>query len=114
MRSLVHDIPVSPEGGTGQDVYGIVRSEISRERGHGVIVIEGGTVLTVDDAGHVYAPGHVALDGDRIVAVWPGCYDRTDGVEAPRSVQRIDASGLVVMPGLVDLHYHTAIGKGYC
>jgi predicted TIM-barrel fold metal-dependent hydrolase len=27
-----------------------------------VIVIEGGTVLTVDDADHVYAPGHVVLD----------------------------------------------------
>ncbi|MGH7733910.1 MAG: amidohydrolase family protein, partial [Gemmatimonadales bacterium] len=26
----------------------------------------------------------------------------------------IDASGMVVMPGMVDLHYHTAIGKGFC
>jgi hypothetical protein len=34
-----------------------------------VIVIEGGTVLTVDDADRVYAPGHVVLDGDRITAV---------------------------------------------
>ncbi|HZC63817.1 MAG TPA: amidohydrolase, partial [Streptosporangiaceae bacterium] len=26
----------------------------------------------------------------------------------------IDATGMIVMPGLVDLHYHTAIGKGFC
>ena len=26
----------------------------------------------------------------------------------------IDAAGMMVMPGLVDLHYHTAVGKGYC
>ena len=25
----------------------------------------------------------------------------------------IDAAGMIVMPGLVDLHFHTAIGKGY-
>jgi hypothetical protein len=31
-----------------------------------VIVIENGTVLTVDDAGQVYSGGHVVLDGDRI------------------------------------------------
>ena len=29
-----------------------------------MIVIEVGTVLTVDDADHVYAPGHVVLDAD--------------------------------------------------
>jgi hypothetical protein len=27
-----------------------------------VIVIEGGTVLTVDDTGHVYGPGHVVIE----------------------------------------------------
>ena len=39
-----------------------------------MIVIEGGTVLTVDDADHVYAPGHVVLEADRITAVGPGRY----------------------------------------
>ena len=79
-----------------------------------MIIIEGGTVLTMDDVGHVHAPGHVVIDGDRIVAVGAGRYAGTEGVAATRSFQKIDASGMVVMPGLVDLHYHTAIGKGYC
>jgi 5-methylthioadenosine/S-adenosylhomocysteine deaminase len=75
-----------------------------------VIVIENGTVLTVDDAGHVYFGGHVVLDGDRIAAVGPGSYPGP--VQAGDQV--IDAAGMVVLPGLIDLHFHTAVGKGYC
>ena len=75
-----------------------------------MIVIQGGTVLTVNDAGTVHFPGHVVIDGDRIAAVGAGAYpgEVTVGAEV------IDASGMVVMPGMVDLHYHTAIGKGFC
>jgi len=75
-----------------------------------VIVIENGTVLTVDDAGQVWFGGHVVLDGDRIAAVGPGPYQGP--VRAGDTV--IDAAGMVVMPGLIDLHFHTAVGKGYC
>jgi 5-methylthioadenosine/S-adenosylhomocysteine deaminase len=71
------------------------------------LVIENGTVLTLDDTGTVYFGGHVVLDGDRIAAVGPGRYP------GPPGDQVIDAAGMVVLPGLVDLHFHTAIGKGY-
>jgi 5-methylthioadenosine/S-adenosylhomocysteine deaminase len=75
-----------------------------------MIIIEGGTVLSVDDADTVHHGGHLVIDGDRITAAGPGRYpgDRaaTDDL--------IDATGMIVMPGLVDLHYHTAIGKGFC
>ena len=49
----------------------------------------------------------MVLDGDRIAAVGPG--------EHPAGPQDtvIDATGKIVMPGLVDLHYHTAIAKGF-
>jgi 5-methylthioadenosine/S-adenosylhomocysteine deaminase len=73
-----------------------------------VIVIENGTVVTMDDARSVYFGGHVVVDGDRIAAVGPGRYA---GEAADAEV--IDAEGMIVMPGLIDLHYHTAIGKGY-
>jgi 5-methylthioadenosine/S-adenosylhomocysteine deaminase len=73
-----------------------------------LIVIQNGTVLTVDDADHFYESGHVVLDGDRIVAVGAGPHPVGAGEEL------IDATGLVVMPGMVDLHYHSAVGKGFC
>ena len=38
------------------------------------LIIENGTVLTMDDARTVYFGGHVVLDGDRIAAVGPGPY----------------------------------------
>ena len=75
-----------------------------------MIVIEGGTVLTLDDAGTVHEGGHLAIDGDRITAAGPGRYPGG----RPAGAGHIDAAGMIVMPGMVDLHYHTAIGKGFC
>jgi 5-methylthioadenosine/S-adenosylhomocysteine deaminase len=75
-----------------------------------MIVIQGGIVLTVDAADSVHFPGHVVIDGDRITAVGQGSYPG----ELPAGAEVIDASGMIVMPGMVDLHYHTAIGKGFC
>ena len=39
-----------------------------------MIIIEGGTVLTVDDADTVHFGGHLVIDGDRITAAGPGRY----------------------------------------
>ena len=75
-----------------------------------MIIIEGGTVLTLDDPGTVHEGGHLVIDGDRIAAAGPGRY----GGDRPGGAEVIDATGMVVLPGLVDLHYHTAIGKGFC
>jgi len=73
------------------------------------IIITGGTVLTINDADDVHFGGHVVLDGDRITAVAEGPYTGAPG----DGDQVIDASGKIIMPGLVDLHYHTAIAKGF-
>jgi 5-methylthioadenosine/S-adenosylhomocysteine deaminase len=80
-----------------------------------VIVIENGTVLTMDDARSVYFGGHVVIDGMRITAVGAGPYGggATGNGAAAAGAEVIDAAGMIVMPGLVDLHFHTAIGKGY-
>jgi 5-methylthioadenosine/S-adenosylhomocysteine deaminase len=72
-----------------------------------LIVINNGTVLTVNDADDVHFGGHLVLDGDRIAAVGPGPYEAGPGDEV------IDAAGKVVMPGIVDLHYHTSGAKGF-
>jgi 5-methylthioadenosine/S-adenosylhomocysteine deaminase len=73
------------------------------------IIITGGTVLTINDADEVHFGGHVVLDGDRVAVVGEGAYTGPAG----DGDQVIDASGKIVMPGLVDLHYHTAIAKGF-
>ncbi len=72
------------------------------------LVIRDGIVLTLDDEDHVHFGGTVVLEGDRIARVAPA----GEPVDVP-GARVIDATGKIVMPGLVDLHYHTAIGKGW-
>jgi N-acyl-D-aspartate/D-glutamate deacylase len=60
------------------------------------LVIRGGTI--VDGTGAEPRTGDVAIDGDRIVA----CGGRVDGAGR----QELDADGLLVTPGLVDVHTH--------
>jgi cytosine/adenosine deaminase-related metal-dependent hydrolase len=63
-----------------------------------MIVIEGCAVATVDADGTEYASGHVAIDGDRIVAVGAGRY--------PGEGERVDGTGCLATPGLVNTHHH--------
>jgi 5-methylthioadenosine/S-adenosylhomocysteine deaminase len=75
------------------------------------IIIKNGCVVTMNDANDVLFDGAVVLEGDRITDVGP-----TVDVLARQSADGarvIDASGKAVLPGLVDLHYHTALGKGW-
>jgi 5-methylthioadenosine/S-adenosylhomocysteine deaminase len=72
------------------------------------MVIRNGTVVTMNDAGDVHFGGTVTIEGDRIGRIAPA----GETVEVA-GAREIDASGKIVMPGLVDLHYHTALGKGW-
>ncbi len=64
-------------------------------------VIEGCAVSTVDSAGTEYTDGHLVVEGNRIVAVGPG---RAAAVPGP--VTRIDGTGCLATPGLVNTHHH--------
>jgi cytosine/adenosine deaminase-related metal-dependent hydrolase len=67
-----------------------------------VILVEHGTIITVDAERRILADGSVLVDGDRIVQVGPA-----REVRPPRVPDRvIDARGLVVAPGFVDTHVH--------
>ncbi|MEU4524533.1 amidohydrolase family protein [Amycolatopsis sp. NPDC024027] len=65
----------------------------------GSIVLRGGTVLTLDDARRVLTGEDVLVEGDRITAIGPA-------LEVPAGTTEIDASGGIVMPGMIDTHRH--------
>ncbi|HLY14561.1 MAG TPA: amidohydrolase family protein, partial [Candidatus Limnocylindrales bacterium] len=85
-----------------------------------MIVIKNGTVVTMDDDRTVYFGGHVVIRDHHILAVGEGDYagelpsSRADADADLAGAEVIDADGMIVMPGLIDLHYHTAVGKGFC
>ena len=66
----------------------------------GKILIEQGTVVTVNDTQQVFSPGYVLVEADRIAAVGEGAAPEAlrAGVETV-----IDASLMAVMPGMVEL-----------
>jgi len=65
-------------------------------------VIEGCAIFTVDAAGTEYESGYVAIEGNRIVALGGGSVPE----EYARDADRIDGSGCLATPGLVNCHHH--------
>src|ERR1017187_2971756 len=75
------------------------------------MIITNGSVVTMNDAGDVLFAGAGAIEGDRIVDVGDTAEVLArHPAEGPRV---IDAAGQAVLPGLVDLHFHPALGKGW-
>ena len=70
------------------------------------ILISDATVVTMDADRRVIDRGAVAVAGSRIVEI--GTSDEL--VERHQAAQRIDGSGMVVMPGLIDCHAHAGHG----
>jgi 5-methylthioadenosine/S-adenosylhomocysteine deaminase len=69
------------------------------------LLVQGGTVVCVDDAFTVLEDGAVAVDGTDIIAV--GLAAKLKEQFAPRRV--LDASRHAVLPGLVNGHTHVAM-----
>jgi cytosine/adenosine deaminase-related metal-dependent hydrolase len=63
------------------------------------LVFRGGTVLTMDDASTVLVNADVLVVGDRIAGVGTN-------LDVPEGSQEIDATGGIVMPGMIDTHRH--------
>ena len=67
------------------------------------ILIEKGTVITLDAAGSIYQPGYLQITGDRITAVGAG--------EAPEPMRIaaktiLNGSHMALIPGMVNSHTH--------
>src|SRR5215211_4212828 len=66
------------------------------------LVVENCAIATVDGSGTEYASGYVAVEGNRILAVGEG----RPPEEATTDARRIDGSGCLATPGLVNCHHH--------
>ncbi|MET7852054.1 amidohydrolase [Streptomyces avermitilis] len=69
------------------------------------LLVHGGDVLTVDEAGTVVRDGAVAVRAGEILAVGPAQELRARYAAA----EDIDAEGCLVLPGLVNTHTHLAM-----
>src|SRR5215469_1608753 len=63
------------------------------------IVFRNATVLTMDDAHHVLHGADLLILGDGII-------DARPSLEVPEGTAEIDATGGIVMPGMIDTHRH--------
>ena len=63
-------------------------------------------MVTLNEADDVHFGGTVVIEGDHIAQVTSDAVP-VDGAKV------IDATDKIIMPGLVDFHYHTAISKGW-
>jgi len=67
------------------------------------IIIEKGTIISLDAAGKIFNPGYLQITGDQISAIGSG--------EAPEQMRAeaqtvLDASNMAVIPGMVNSHTH--------
>ena len=69
------------------------------------VLISGGIVITMDGQERIIPNGAVAVRGSRIHLV--GAVDEVEKVVVPEIT--VDASGMVILPGLVNAHTHAAM-----
>ncbi len=77
----------------------------SRPAPNASLIIANGIVVTMDGERRVLNPGSVAINGTQIVGV-----DRPEAIAAKfTTAETIDATGKVVLPGLINTHTHAAM-----
>lgn len=73
------------------------------------IIIENATILTLDAKDTFLYPGVLEIRDDRIHDIREGTAADQDDYNGETEV--IDGTDKLVMPGLIDLHFHTSIAK---
>lgn len=77
------------------------------------IIIQNVTILPLDDEDTFFYPGLLEIRDDKIFSIskWtPGAI--ADDYTGETII--IDGTDKLVMPGLVDLHFHTSVAKVHC
>jgi cytosine/adenosine deaminase-related metal-dependent hydrolase len=70
------------------------------------LVLDDCAIVTMDGQGSEYASGHVVVTGNVITAVGPGSPPPGLLSGAVGTVRRIDGSGCLATPGLINTHHH--------
>ena len=75
------------------------------------ILVQNATILTLDDEDTFYYPGEIEIRDDKIFRI----SSSSEGLQEEYAGKTIviDGTDKLVMPGLVDLHFHTSVAKGY-
>lgn len=74
------------------------------------LLIQGGQII--DGTGTAPRRGSLLIEGERIMAVWPEEDKSATHLEVEgRDLRRLDATGLTVMPGLIDGHCHISFDE---
>jgi len=60
------------------------------------------TILTLDEQDHIYSPGYLVVEDDRILEMGPISH-----LKGFKDGQQVDMAGKMIMPGLVNAHTHT-------
>jgi 5-methylthioadenosine/S-adenosylhomocysteine deaminase len=74
------------------------------------IIIQNATILTLDDQDTFYYPGSIEIRNDKIISIGDWSPDVVPDEYAGETTI-IDGTDKLVMPGLVDLHFHTSVAK---
>ncbi len=81
-----------------------VMSMIDAQRAEDRQVLTGGVVLTMNPGREIFSPGVIVIDGTRLVHVGPAAsWPEQEGD------RRVDCTGHVLMPGLVNTHTHACM-----
>jgi Tol biopolymer transport system component/imidazolonepropionase-like amidohydrolase len=93
--------PVELPVAEGRDISFRVAADVPT----GTVAFTGARLITMRDD-EVIPEGTLVVDGNRIAAVGP-----SEQVEVPADAHVVDATGLTIMPGLVDVHWHGSQGR---
>lgn len=74
------------------------------------LIIRNASVLSLDNSNNFYYPATVVVEDDVISSISER-EQQTWHDDAPTTI--IDGTDKLLMPGLVDLHFHTSVAKGY-
>ncbi|MDY6922675.1 MAG: amidohydrolase family protein [Pseudomonadota bacterium] len=96
----------APEELPKPDEHGInLGFSVEADRPQGRMALVGARLITMNGA-EVIENGTIVLDGNRIEAIGP-----TASLTPPAGVPTLDMAGKTIMPGLVDTHWHGAMGS---